>query len=487
MGKNKNVVTTEIPSDSDSVDGLQDSDNEEDVVNSRSLLDENISTVNNNDDEEESMDAEDIDDSNQSDIWKSVSRPRSDFMFSKSFGPNIPDTAKSPLDIFSCLFSSDLLDHIVHQTNLFFLSHMHVNDNSKEPEKGDPNYDKLYKVRPLLDELSRTFKESFNLGKHQSVDVSLIKFKGRSIMKQYMSAKPIKRGYKCWTRADESGYVCQFQIYTGKADNTEKQLGTRVVKDLTRELVDGNHHVYFDNFFTGVEHLSSLKEDKINACGTVRQNRSGLPTNINDKKSKKKMDIGEYEFMTAKTGPTWIKWMDKKPVYFLFNFHDASEVTTINHYNKDMGYLDYADRLISVYKIDRKSKKWWFRIFWHFLDLTISNAYILYREKHIKPTLNLKKFRLNLVEQMVGHKIPTAKGRKRKYDHSEDFRYQKPQVSLEKRRNQAAHMPVSIQSAKRCVYCSIRKDQRRIKWKCMTCDVPLCLLQDRNCFQNHHT
>ena len=277
-------------------------------------------------------------------------------------------------------------------------------------------------------------------------------------------------------------------------------MGTRVVKDLTRELVGGNHHVYFDNFFTGVQLLSSLKEDNIYACGTVRQNRSGLPTNINDKKSKKKMDIGEYEFMTTKTGLTWIKWMDKKPVYFLSNYHDASEVTTVNRrqkdgslkcvscpvissdYNKHMGYVDYADRLISVYKIDRKSKKWWFRLFWHFLDLTISNVYILYRKKDIKPTLNLKKFRLNLVEQMVGHKIPTAKGRKRKSDTSEDFRYQKPQVSLEKRRNQAA----LIDSAKRCAHCSTKKDQRRTKWKCVTCDVPLCLLQDRNCFQSYH-
>ena len=119
MGRKKNVVTTEIPSDSESVDGLQDSDNEEDVVNSRSLMDESVSTADNNADEEESMDVEDISDANESHIWESVSRPRSDVMFSKSFGPNIPDTAKLPFDIFSCLFSSDLLDHIVDQTSLY--------------------------------------------------------------------------------------------------------------------------------------------------------------------------------------------------------------------------------------------------------------------------------------------------------------------------------------------------------------------------------
>jgi len=54
---------------------------------------------------------------------------------------------------------------------------MHINDNSKEPKKGNPNYDKLYKLRPLLDELSQTFKNCWKPSKYQSVDNSMIKFK----------------------------------------------------------------------------------------------------------------------------------------------------------------------------------------------------------------------------------------------------------------------------------------------------------------------
>ena len=107
-------------------------------------------------------------------------------------------------------------------------------------------------------------------------------------MKQYLPTKPVKRGYKCWTRADQSGYICEFQIYIGKTESAEKQLGARVIKDLTRELVDGNYHVYFDNFFTEVDLLLSLKQDQIFACGAVLQNRSGLPSNTNDDKSNKK-------------------------------------------------------------------------------------------------------------------------------------------------------------------------------------------------------
>lgn len=97
------------------------------------------------------------------------------------------------------------------------------------------------------------------------------------------------------------------------------------------------------------------------------------------------MNIGEYEFKATNTGLSWVKWMDKKPVYFLSNYHNPSEVTVVNRrqkdgslrfvnnpvmcsdYNKHMGYVDHADRLLSCYKIDRKSKKWWFRIFGIFL------------------------------------------------------------------------------------------------------------------------
>ena len=91
--------------------------------------------------------------------------------------------------------------------------------------------------------------------------------------------------------------MCEFQIYTGKTGSTEKQLGARVVKDLTRELVGNYHHVYFDNFFTGMALMISLKKDKIFACGTVRQNRSRLPnTNIPDDK----MHQGHRGFLTRK-------------------------------------------------------------------------------------------------------------------------------------------------------------------------------------------
>jgi len=82
----------------------------------------------------------------------------------------------------------------------FILSHLHLNDNSKEPKKNKSGYDKLHKVALFLNNLSFTYKHFYNPTMNQSIDESLIKFKGRNSIKQYMPMKPIQRGYKVWNR-----------------------------------------------------------------------------------------------------------------------------------------------------------------------------------------------------------------------------------------------------------------------------------------------
>ena len=79
----------------------------------------------------------------------------------------------------------------------------------------------------------------------------MVSFKGRSSLKQYMPNKSIKRGYKIWYRCDSrNGYTCCFQVYTGKVGETsEKNLGARVVTDLSKGVLNKGFHLYFDNFF----------------------------------------------------------------------------------------------------------------------------------------------------------------------------------------------------------------------------------------------
>ena len=39
-----------------------------------------------------------------------------------------------------------------------------------------------------------------------------------------------------------------------------------------------------------------------------------------------------------------------------------------------MGYVDKADMLKSLYVLDRKSKNWWHRIVFYFLDVALVNS-----------------------------------------------------------------------------------------------------------------
>lgn len=134
------------------------------------------------------------------------------------------------------------------------LQAFHVNDNMKAAKRGDPNFDKLHKIRPLLTSLNYKFQSHCVSSSSQSIDEVMIIFKGSSTIKQYMPMKPVKRGFKVWVHADsETGYVYQFDLYTGKADCSESSpgtgLGSRVVLSLTHSLQKSGTHVTFDNFF----------------------------------------------------------------------------------------------------------------------------------------------------------------------------------------------------------------------------------------------
>ena len=121
----------------------------------------------------------------------------------------------------------------------------------------------------------------------------MIPFQGRSSLKQYLPAKPVKRGIKVWCRSDShNGYMCEFQIYTGRKESGEREinLGGRVVLDLTKTLEGHYYHIYFDNFFTSAMLLSSLLSRGLYACGTARQDYKGFPAALKMKgKGKKEM------------------------------------------------------------------------------------------------------------------------------------------------------------------------------------------------------
>lgn len=387
----------------------------------------------------------------------------------------------------------------------WILSHLHLNDNSLQPKKGDANFDKLFKIRPLISHLSDRFLSVLNPSENQAIDESMIRFKGRSSLKQYMPKKPIKRGYKVWMRCDQSGFACQFDIYTGKREDiVEGALGERVVKHLTNSILGKNHKLYMDNYFTSYNLFSYLDTQKVFACGTVNLARKNLPKNFVDEK---KMKRGECDWFVSNDGFTCLKWKDKRCVTILSTGENSVEMKKIERkekdgkkiqldcpkavmdYRKNMGFVDHFDHLKSLYEIDRKSRKWWHRIFFHFLDVSVVNSFILYTllPDFQNDPKNLKDFRREIVIGLIsmGNEGKTMKRKSSTPTHHS--KKQKYRVSDETRLKNADHLPVKCKP-KRCAFCSTKAKPHYTRIMCQTCNVGLCLnKQNAECFEKFHS
>ena len=55
--------------------------------------------------------------------------------------------------------------------------------------------DKGYKIRPIINQLNKSFQESYSNEPKQTIHEHMTKFKGRSSMRQYLKMKPIKWGF----------------------------------------------------------------------------------------------------------------------------------------------------------------------------------------------------------------------------------------------------------------------------------------------------
>ena len=80
--------------------------------------------------------------------------------------------------------------------------------------------------------------------------------------------------YKNWMLCSHDGYPYHISPYQGQEVNAQGPLGTGVVNSLCIVISKPeNHEIYFDNLFTSIPLIQSLREKAIKAAGTLRSNR----------------------------------------------------------------------------------------------------------------------------------------------------------------------------------------------------------------------
>ena len=145
--------------------------------------------------------------------------------------------------------------------------YIHFCDNNKALPKTHPEFDKLFKIRPVLESVVSHCRPTAAEEK-LSIDEQIISTKGRSSLKQYLLKKSNKWGMKVCARCGISGIIYDFEVYTEKYDKNETDnckllMDGNILHRFTRTLEkDKNYKVYFDNIVSSINLMLKLKEER---------------------------------------------------------------------------------------------------------------------------------------------------------------------------------------------------------------------------------
>ena len=400
------------------------------------------------------------------------------------------------------------------------LWNFHVNDDSNNPHHTHPRHDPLCKIRPFVDMCERNFLYAYKPCKSLSFDEACCPFKGRLRFKVYNPMKPNRFHIKLFQISEStSGYILGFHVYTGKnfacISNVSKPLDpectktTRIVIGLleSTKLLDKGHHVYMDNYYTSPELFSELYYRQTYACGTVRNNRKGLPVTVKNAKLK------PLESIFLRKGPLLcLKWSGekkkskKKPVLMLSTIHSATELLTkkkdshgnripkpvpIYQYTKKMSGVDISDQYMSFHVALRKSMKWSRKLFFHLLNMIVLNSFLL-NKKFGRKKMNKHDYIEHLADYLVNTGVETVSVHPKRT-------LQTSTLSRLSDRHFPKHLPLrngktKALLCKACNFTSVQLSKlgyppqpvprkTTVYW-CEECEAPLCVTP---CFELFHT
>ncbi|CAG2210332.1 unnamed protein product [Mytilus edulis] len=370
------------------------------------------------------------------------------------------------------------------------LRYLHCSDNTTAVPRGQPGYDPLHKINPVVEFFNEVFELNYRLSQNIVVDERIVGFKGRHVLKQYISNKKAHRwGAKLFVLAESrTGYTHQINVYKGKR-NTERHpngQGYKSVMDLVRPHFGKNHHVTMDNWFSSPKLMNDLRNRGTYATGTVITRRKGLPASFKTARLPK----GSVVVKSTRDLNMAILYVDLRNVTFLTTSENERTVRKVNSkgrvvsapsvvhkYNQTMGGVDLGDQLLLKFEPQFKGVKLWRKILFNLLTTATVNAYICYRNYFlVQRKLDHVKFQNAVVRGLIGDFRGGNRRRGRRPDNI-------PIANAIR-----IHFLDVIPDGKRrkCVKCSGYNKYRksRISTWCSVCGVGLCV---GRCFREFHS
>lgn len=396
--------------------------------------------------------------------------------------PQIQDHwSKNP--VVSCNFCPNLMGR---NRFLLIMSNFHLNDNSYIPRKGQPGYDPLYKLRPLLDILCVRFQQAYQPAEDITIDEGMCKYRGRLAFKQYMPQKPSKYGIKLYMLSEsKTGYIWNFSVFCGQSN-----VVVDVTKNLLGSLVGKGHTLYTDRYYTSPTLASLLEKEQTALVGTVMKNRKGMPAALKQPNLQK----GEHLFR-RKGNLLALCWRDKREVYMLSTRHSADMVTYVDkrgrekrkpacviNYNNNKFGVDLSDQRMSYGAFEHRSVKWWRKLSFHTFLMCLVNACILYNQVKRKK-ISLSQFIKDLCQDLPvseGETLQTSASGSQlsRLENGKHFLERIPRPEGKKKLQRMCK--ICSDKGRKHTGKAVRKDT---SYQCSACKIPMCR---EPCFKIYH-
>ena len=116
-----------------------------------------------------------------------------------------------------------------------------------------------------------------------------------------------------------------------------------------------------------------------------------------------------------------VRYQDKKEIFLLLAMHKSDIVNVrkrshgyickpkvIHNYNQKMGGVDTNNAMTGNYSCIRKTYKWYIKIFYHFLEEALYNAFVVYSKEGEKKITKFMLFKLEVIQERLedAHQIP---------------------------------------------------------------------------------
>ena len=293
---------------------------------------------------------------------------------------------------------------------------LHFTDKTS---RAQPQRDKMYKIRPLVDLCNKAWAQHFEAGQTLSLDEKRVKCKAHGANFKYNKDKPIKRGYEF---VSVSCPCCGYEIRTQPCAGADEAMSRdaraagsteATVIDILRPFFGKNHCVWFDNLYTGVPVCARLAADKTFGGGTVRPNRKGLPDKFevpkgasrgyvavktttvsvtNERHEHKNvklyyetfLDTRQVSFLTSICPTMTSKPGKAKTKEGVWETFDVTCTTTPRLYNAGMGGCDLGDQLGSYHLRHMQNKRPYVVLFFHLFTVSCLNGRVLWNRTHPK-------------------------------------------------------------------------------------------------------